>query len=89
MINTPVIDDLKWAKTSYDSIQGQIITDWKIHQDELHLNVTIPPNTTATVYMPGKSISVEPKAKFLKMENDRMLLFVESGQYHFIAKLAR
>ncbi|MCK4887229.1 MAG: family 78 glycoside hydrolase catalytic domain [Planctomycetes bacterium] len=89
MTNTPVIDDLKWAKTSYDSIQGQIITDWKIHQDELHLNVTIPPNTTATVYMPGKSISVEPKAKFLKMENDRMLLFVESGQYHFIAKLAR
>jgi alpha-L-rhamnosidase len=87
MINTPVIDDLKWAKTSYDSIQGRIATDWKIEKGKWNLNLTVPPNTTATVYVSGNNISVEPKAKMLKKQNERTLFLVEPGQYQFIADL--
>ena len=87
IINTPVINGLKWAKTSFGSIQGLITTDWKIQQGKWNLNLTVPPNTTATVYVPGNNISVEPKAKMLKKQNKRTLFLVKPGQYQFIADL--
>ncbi len=49
----PVIrPGLTWAKTSYDSIQGRIATAWKVDDGKLNLEVTIPANATATVYVP-------------------------------------
>jgi len=88
IINTPVIDELKWARTSFDSIQGQIITDWKIEEGKWSLNLAVPPNTTATVYVPGSNISVEPKAKMLEKQNEKTLFLVEPGQYTFAADIA-
>jgi alpha-L-rhamnosidase len=45
---------LTWANVKYDSINGLISSDWKIEGGKLTLNVTIPPNTTATIYVPTK-----------------------------------
>ncbi|MCL5096397.1 MAG: family 78 glycoside hydrolase catalytic domain, partial [Candidatus Omnitrophica bacterium] len=44
-----------WAKGVYDSIRGRIVSDWKIDGDTFTLAVTVPPNTTATVYVPTAS----------------------------------
>ncbi len=41
------------ARTAYRSIRGNIESDWKVADGKLRLNVTIPPNTTATVIMPS------------------------------------
>ncbi len=48
-----------WAKATYDSIHGPIAAAWRIMPEprpdgELRLYVTIPANTTATVYVPTK-----------------------------------
>jgi alpha-L-rhamnosidase len=61
------------------------------------LEVTIPANTTATVYFPardegsinesGKPLGRAKGAKFVKMESDRAVLSVESGSYRFATKL--
>jgi alpha-L-rhamnosidase len=44
--------DLRWAKGSYNSINGKIEVSWTKQGKQINLNVTIPANTTATVVMP-------------------------------------
>lgn len=41
------------ASASYDSPYGPIKSRWQISADHFMLQVTIPCNTTATVYVPG------------------------------------
>ncbi len=51
----PVIGGgLTWTKASYDSMYGKIVSNWKLEGKSLTMDVTIPPNTTATVHVPGK-----------------------------------
>jgi alpha-L-rhamnosidase len=45
-----------YAKASYESIYGRIVSDWKIEDNNFTLNVTIPANTTATVYVPAANV---------------------------------
>ncbi|RYG70814.1 hypothetical protein EON80_06755, partial [bacterium] len=45
-----VLGDLTFANGTYDSAQGRIVSDWKLTNGALQFNVTIPANTTATVY---------------------------------------
>ncbi|MDR1814287.1 MAG: glycoside hydrolase family 78 protein [Tannerella sp.] len=50
---------LTWAVGSYNSIKGEIVSVWKIENDEFTLAVSIPANTTATVILPdGKKKKV-------------------------------
>ena len=46
---------LTWAKGSYNSISGKIDAGWKKEGSRFEYDFTIPPNTTATVCIPGKS----------------------------------
>ncbi len=46
--------DLTWAKASYDSVRGKIISEWKITGEKLTLTIEIPPSATAEVYVPFK-----------------------------------
>jgi len=87
------VGDLTWVKAGYNSIRGKIVSDWKRDGDTFTLNVTIPANTTATVYVPAKSAdavteSGRPAALsdgvvLLWMENGRAVFTVESGKYEF------
>jgi alpha-L-rhamnosidase len=94
----PVIGPgLNWARTSYDSIHGKIATDWKMAGNRLSLDVTIPANTRATVCIPAKDrASVrESKApldkahgvKFLRQENNKVMVEIGSGTYHFNSEI--
>jgi len=95
IINPQPVGDITWVKASYKSIRGPIVSDWNRDGDRFTLNVTIPANTTATVYVPARSAEVvtesgKPAAKsqgvkFLRMDNDRAVFAVESGQYAFIS----
>lgn len=54
LVIAPIPDGkIKSASTSYNSMHGLISTDWRIENHKLKLDVTIPPNTTATVMLPG------------------------------------
>ena len=50
------VGDITWAKASLDSIQGKIVSSWSIRDKRFILNVTIPANTAATIFMPAKSV---------------------------------
>ena len=59
---------LTWARASYRSIRGLIISAWRIDADNTFtLDVTIPPGTTATVALPaGDPQSLVESGKPLK-----------------------
>ena len=55
VIKPAVVGDLTFAKAKYRSIHGDIVSDWRIEKGMFRLQVTIPPGTTATVFLPGKA----------------------------------
>ena len=85
------------AKASYDSINGRIVSDWKLEDGTFTLNVTIPANTTATVYVPaetarGVTESGRPATKargvrFLRIKQGTAAFAVGSGSYEFKSKV--
>ncbi len=89
---TPV-GDLQWARASYESVRGTIAVEWRRDGKRFTLRVTIPANTTATVFMPAKSAdgvteggahaSEAVGVQFLRTEGDRAVYAVESGRYEF------
>ncbi len=87
------------AKVSYNSIRGEIISEWKIINGDMILNVTIPANTTAKLLLPtedikkiqhsGKSIDQTEEIKFIGTENGKAVFEVGSGKYMFKILLSR
>jgi len=87
------------AKANFDSVNGTIATDWKLEDKVFTLNVTIPVNTTATIYVPadsaesvtesGRKITKAEAVRFLRMDNGSAVFAVGSGQYQFISTLSR
>lgn len=80
---------LTWAKTSYDSIRGLIATDWRLEGSKLKLSVTIPANTTATVWVPTSdpaSVALDGKlAAPARTEPGWAVFELGSGTYAFEA----
>ncbi len=54
VIQPAIADGLTWARASYRSVRGKIASEWKRDGRKLTLTVTIPGNTTATIYLPGR-----------------------------------
>jgi len=48
---------LTYARATYESMHGPIVSGWEIEDGTLRLSVTIPPNTRATVRLPGAALS--------------------------------
>ena len=90
---------LTWAGAEYDSMHGRIASRWELVNGDkpekagLKLDISIPPNTTATVYVPataGENVteSGRPAAdaggvKFLRVEDGAAVFELPAGQYHF------
>ncbi len=82
---------LTWAKASYNSISGLIETNWQITDQKFQLDVTIPANTTATVFVPARDPRTvrcnRKSAKFVKAENNSAVFEVGSGKYEFTSTI--
>ncbi|MDX3191277.1 family 78 glycoside hydrolase catalytic domain [Streptomyces sp. MN03-5084-2B] len=53
--------DLTSAEAAHESPYGRIESAWSIERDELHLRVTVPPGTSATIVLPsGRQEKVRP-----------------------------
>jgi alpha-L-rhamnosidase len=87
------VGDLTFAKASFTSMHGLIVSDWKNEGGKFVWNVTIPANTTATLFVPAKdadSVTESGKpaikakgVKFLRMESGSTVYEVGSGGYRF------
>ena len=95
IIKPNLVGGLTSAEARYDSVRGRIASEWKIRNGRLDLTVTIPPNTTATVYVPGtdpaavqesgKAVTDAADVKLLPAQAGRVVFEIGSGTYHFTA----
>jgi alpha-L-rhamnosidase len=86
---------LTYARASYDSMYGKIVSDWRIDHGTYHYKVEVPANTTATVSIPTRdSATVMENAhpadraegvRFLRMQDGCAVYEVGSGIYSFSA----
>ncbi|MGD9101555.1 MAG: glycoside hydrolase family 78 protein [Anaerolineae bacterium] len=86
--------DLTHARATLDSMHGRIVSDWRIKDGAFHWRVTVPPNTTATVYVPADESAqvVEGQTPAqqaagvtaIRREPEAAVYEVESGSYHFV-----
>jgi alpha-L-rhamnosidase len=93
IVKPNVVGDLHWAECWYDSVRGRIESRWRKHGDTLIMEIIVPANATATIYVPttqpnaitesGKPISQAEDVTFLRAENGRAIFRVESGRYLF------
>ncbi len=93
------VGDLRFADASHRSMYGEIKSSWKIEKDRFIWEVTIPANTTATLYMPadcaaevteqGLPAGDAEGVKYIRMEQDRAVFIVGSGSYSFVSNWRR
>ena len=93
IIKPAIVGDITRVKGAYESVFGRIVSSWQLEEGKLHLNVTIPPNTTATVYVPtndaaavmesGSKISQSKGIELVRFEKGRAVYHVESGSFSF------
>jgi alpha-L-rhamnosidase len=99
IIKPNMVGDLTWVKAHHDSPYGRIVSNWKLEAGKLTMEVTVPPNTTATIFVPAKdaaSVTESGKpatkavgVKFLRMENGAAVYAVGSGTYQFQSALIK
>ncbi len=96
-IKPGVVGDLEWVKASYHSARGIIESNWNTGEGKLHLEVTIPVNTVATLYIPSENPeNVREGGLDLKevrgiseygQEGKYTRIKAGSGHYHFVSAL--
>lgn len=97
IIKPSIVGDLTWAKGSYDSFHGTIRSDWKRSEEDLELDITIPPGTSATVFVPARTSSEVTESgvpaasskgvRFLRDDGRTAIYGIQSGSYSFKSRL--
>ncbi len=93
VIRPAVVGDLSWAKCSLRSAHGTINSHWTRKDGTFTLDITIPANTTATVYVPakdaarvtegGRPVGEAGGVTFMRSEHGSAVFTVGSGKYSF------
>jgi len=97
LIKPAMVKGLTWVKSQHESLYGLIVSNWTRAGDKVTLEVTIPPNTTATVFVPANALkdieeSGKPTEKaagvlFKKMEGGCAVFEIGSGTYLFTSSV--
>lgn len=92
-IHPTLTHKLQWARAAYRSLHGEMACHWYWETDVLHVDVTIPVGTTATLYLPagnpasimegGAPVSEAAGVALLRMEEGKVLYQLEAGTYAF------
>ncbi|RNL56631.1 family 78 glycoside hydrolase catalytic domain [Pedobacter jejuensis] len=95
-IKPALLNELNWVNGEFKSISGDINCSWKRNAGGINLDVKIPVNTSATIYIPctdvnlltegGLPVNTAKGLKFIKSEGDNLVFEAKSGNYHFLIK---
>lgn len=89
-IKPQVVGNITQAQASFQSPYGTIISSWKKENNQFVLNVTVPANTTANIYLPANKSSVITQNGIIiepmKFENEKAIINIGSGNYQFVVK---
>jgi len=84
---------ISWVNARYDSMRGRIESRWRITDRAFEMQARVPANTTALLYLPadeaasvtesGRSALTATGVRFLRMEGERAVFELQSGEYRF------
>lgn len=92
VIRPHVPKGLDWVKSSYRSVRGKIVSNWKrAGEGVIWYEIEIPPNCTARVYLSVSSSEQilwqgKPNPRVKKLEGNRIELSLGSGKWDFRLK---
>jgi alpha-L-rhamnosidase len=85
---------LNYAEVDYTSLHGAISAGWRSQAGSMHMDVVVPANTTATVYLPAAAsgyvieneipIEENPDITNIRQEDEDIVCEIGSGSYHFV-----
>jgi alpha-L-rhamnosidase len=97
IIKPSVVGDLEWVNCRYQSIRGEITSNWRIENDNFYLDAAVPGNTTAKICIPAvnpesvyegdKPAAHSKGLKFVQFKNNYAEFEAGSGNYHFKSSL--
>lgn len=95
-IRPKAVRALGWVRAHYDSIRGRIEVSWRQDDHKFACRVTVPPNSSATVYLPaddanavwegGRALDRSAGVRLLRMEGGCAVVRVLAGRYVFTVK---
>ncbi|MBI4890785.1 MAG: family 78 glycoside hydrolase catalytic domain [Acidobacteria bacterium] len=80
------VPGLTHVKASHQSPYGVIGSAWRRTAGTLTLAVTVPPNTTATIYVPGTGATEAAGLKAVRTEGGATVFETGSGSYSFTVR---
>lgn len=90
------VKGLDEVEAAYHSVHGPIKSHWKKDEGVFAWDISIPANTTATIYVPaasadditegGKDAGKAEGVKFITMEKGKAVFEIGSGNYRFVSK---
>jgi len=93
IIKPAFLKELSYVDGSHDSVYGIIQSNWKREGEVITMNIMVPANTTATIYVPAKDpadvsvngVSMKKAAhvQFQRIENNRAIINVGAGKWRF------
>lgn len=93
MLKPNFVTGLSHFEASHESPYGNIVSSWQRRGKTIEYKVTVPANSTATLYLNGKNIrennkSLEknPLIEIEKSDQDRQVLHLKAGFYTFSIK---
>jgi alpha-L-rhamnosidase len=97
VIRPQPVGGLEWVKGGVLTVRGEVRSEWRIENGRFILDVAIPPNATALVYVPsddpqtvreGKRPAVgSDGVRYLRWEQGAAVFEIGSGRYSFAAAL--
>lgn len=90
---------LEYIDCSYDTPYGKIISNWKLENEKLLLEVSVPANTTATVFVPsdgadgitesGRPVEQAVEIEFAGYRDGYAIFELGSGFYSFCSPYSK
>jgi alpha-L-rhamnosidase len=90
-----IVTEVDFAEASVGSPYGEIVSRWERKDNKILLSVTVPPNTSATVYIPtaqpeqviesGNLLNIAEGITPEGAENGYAVVEVVSGKYEFVS----
>lgn len=93
MLRPGIVNSVDWVECSYRSPYGTIVSNWKKEGERFEWEISVPANSTATLYMPGSDIKEGGNKNFqsghitfLRQQDNYRVFKLESGDYFFTSK---
>ncbi len=89
LVVKPIIPrDLNHASATINTIRGMVSSRWAKTDDHFRLEVTVPVNSNATIYVPGgKKVVLEMDVDGQPLDTTDVALLEENGERYFVVEV--